>query len=699
MADKPVTVDVAAASQYAASVLNDNFNTIEEAIEGCLGRGGTSESPNSMEGDLDLDLNDLLNVGTLNTTILNVGGVQVTPSIPLVINEVVVVEGLSSLVASTPFVGGIVYIRGRSSAGDGGEGHFRWADTNLATEVLEDTQSGIYVAPSSDLTGASGAWVRQYTGAISILWFGSNSVPGTTDMTIAIQGALNAAQHVSIPAGRYLVSSTLVGIPGQVIEGAGPEITIIQRTANYGSTLICGNTAASQGALNLHITGVWFYKPQEYTAGVTTTITNPVTPNSSHVEVTVATGGGITDCWFTGMPYGVTVQLSSLFDIKKCQFSGLWDPLVVGLQEGVASIYLKSGGAYNVTLNIEGNSIAGGYATEVRSTVIGSETLNIHQSAGAQYGILCEAAEGLVVTGNYFGGHSVYEMLIQRTNICAGIKVSGNFFDPATDTCIYTTTISDAALDGLVITDNNFNGQTYGLHAIRLNNPGTWISAVNVNISNNVIENFSACPIIISGGKGVVVGGNTISAYNTAGPLNVSADFSAGIYVYGDAESIHTNNNIYGGGINALGVVNNCKWGVYFQGVTDVSSLGERISSFGLAGGAVVYGVEQSYPSTRTLQTPTLLNSWVNSGAGTTQAGYWKDSEGNVYLQGLLSSGTVGGVLFNLPVGYRPSTQVTFSTVSNSAFAHGNINSTGDVIAVSGSNSSWSLDTVTFKHS
>jgi len=69
--------------------------------------------------------------------------------------------GLAALQGiSGSFSGEIVYLEYRTTAGDGGHGEFRWSASDLSTEVAADTQSGIYVAPDSDATGASGAWVR-----------------------------------------------------------------------------------------------------------------------------------------------------------------------------------------------------------------------------------------------------------------------------------------------------------------------------------------------------------------------------------------------------------------------------------------------------------------------------------------------------------------------------------------------------------
>src|SRR5690348_11050822 len=53
------------------------------------------------------------------------------------------------------------------------EGVFVFESSNLSTQVAADTQQGLYVAPSTDTTGASGAWVRKYDGPINIKWFGA----------------------------------------------------------------------------------------------------------------------------------------------------------------------------------------------------------------------------------------------------------------------------------------------------------------------------------------------------------------------------------------------------------------------------------------------------------------------------------------------------------------------------------------------
>lgn len=76
----------------------------------------------------------------------------------------------------------------------GREGLFGWDGSNLSVLVAADTQQGIYVAPASDPTGASGAWVRQFSGPMDIRWFGGVAdalASGTgTDNAPALNGAV-----------------------------------------------------------------------------------------------------------------------------------------------------------------------------------------------------------------------------------------------------------------------------------------------------------------------------------------------------------------------------------------------------------------------------------------------------------------------------------------------------------------------------
>jgi hypothetical protein len=94
-----------------------------------------------------------------------------------------------------------------------------------------------------------------------------------------------------------------------------------------------------------------------------------------------------------------------------------------------------------------------------------------------------------------------------------------------------------------------------------------------------------------------------------------------------------------------------------------------------------------------------FTNSWVNYGGDTNNAGYYKDTEGWVYLRGTIKTGTVDLAAFALPLGYRSVRAHQFIVSSGSATGVGvvEVANTGVVMPKTFSNNSWvSLDNIRF---
>jgi hypothetical protein len=95
-------------------------------------------------------------------------------------------------------------------------------------------------------------------------------------------------------------------------------------------------------------------------------------------------------------------------------------------------------------------------------------------------------------------------------------------------------------------------------------------------------------------------------------------------------------------------------------------------------------------------------NSWVNNGGAYPGAAYGRE-DGLVLLRGLVRSGTVSGsgTIFVLPVGYRPGARLMFPVIcasgSTRQIGQCDITSIGEVIAVTGANTFWSLDGLLFR--
>lgn len=102
------------------------------------------------------------------------------------------------------------------------------------------------------------------------------------------------------------------------------------------------------------------------------------------------------------------------------------------------------------------------------------------------------------------------------------------------------------------------------------------------------------------------------------------------------------------------------------------------------------------------MQTPTLLNNWVNYGTAYESASYWKDTCSVVHLAGLIKSGTTTAetVIFNLPEGYRPRVSEKFFAVSLNAICVIDIYTNGNVAIKTGANAGWlSLSGISFRAS
>jgi hypothetical protein len=91
-------------------------------------------------------------------------------------------------------------------------GAFVWSALNLSTQVTNDPGQGIYIAPTAAPTGASGAWVRQYSGPSSLAFWGGIG-DNATDNARALatfgvwgrrQAALYGGVELYVPPGKYL---------------------------------------------------------------------------------------------------------------------------------------------------------------------------------------------------------------------------------------------------------------------------------------------------------------------------------------------------------------------------------------------------------------------------------------------------------------------------------------------------------------
>lgn len=96
---------------------------------------------------------------------------------------------------------------------------------------------------------------------------------------------------------------------------------------------------------------------------------------------------------------------------------------------------------------------------------------------------------------------------------------------------------------------------------------------------------------------------------------------------------------------------------------------------------------------------PTLLNAWVDFGAGFEPAGFWRGADQTVRLHGMVKNGVVGAgtPIMTLPAGYRPAAPHAFVVDSNGAYGRTFVDAAGNVTCDIGNNAYVSLSSISFR--
>ena len=137
-------------------------------------------------------------------------------------------------------------------------GTFIWNAANLSTSVTFDPGQGIYVAPTADTTGASGAWVRQYTGPVDWKWWGANPDAVVIDPNGLGYDTLTAQSWAATSGGQVTFTTTsahsvAVGV-SFTISGSSPigyNGSFVAIAGTSGSTLVAALVSNPGGSSTL----------------------------------------------------------------------------------------------------------------------------------------------------------------------------------------------------------------------------------------------------------------------------------------------------------------------------------------------------------------------------------------------------------------------------------------------------------------
>ena len=148
-------------------------------------------------------------------------------------------------------------------------------------------------------------------------WWTTNAVPGTTDMTNAIQKAVAAANRVKLSAGVY--SSDLITLRSQLnITGAGKGITILRRKAAFTNSLLFYSGDATNRLVGLSISDLTIDGTNSALGGAAVYVSyfgRAYIPEGETATQTVST---ISNCELTGFAYGAYIEWGDQFSINDC---------------------------------------------------------------------------------------------------------------------------------------------------------------------------------------------------------------------------------------------------------------------------------------------------------------------------------------------------------------------------------------------
>lgn len=137
---------------------------------------------------------------------------------------------------------------------EGGRGGvFHWTAGNYGTRIAADTQEGLYVKANA-VAATAGAWVRQYSGPMSIFWFGATGDGvALDDAAFAGMMAVSGGWNV-LPKGRFRFADAYVvdldTVTNFGLVGAGETLTDVIYTGT--GTFLTLQRGGLVGALAAH---------------------------------------------------------------------------------------------------------------------------------------------------------------------------------------------------------------------------------------------------------------------------------------------------------------------------------------------------------------------------------------------------------------------------------------------------------------
>lgn len=385
--------------------------------------------------------------------------------------------------AALPSSLGTVYL-----AEGGRSGVFTWSGANLAAQVASDPAQGIYVAPLTAPTGASGAWVRDRpNGNLNPRWFGARAdgashpisglfanlaaaqvfYPHATATTneidhLAITAALNFGHVIELGGGSYYIDREI----------SLPSYTVVFGVGRYNTNITTTSATANVFYVNNYYTLI---RGIEFKSTVTRTGGYAVVYDSG------AANGNFSDFSIILFYQGIHVAGGATYNIT--------DGEIVFTLAGGVSYRQSSGFAVRMRDVFMSNDPANRCFAHIALTNVADLTIDYVQTIYGTHSIYVspgsgEEVDSLVVSNSFFDQPSV-----------AALKLSGiGKFQRSS----FQNTWFCAGSDGAIRLDTTAAAQTNGIKfttCIVVPGPGATTVGVTVAGTNTRNTTLSNCSI------------------------------------------------------------------------------------------------------------------------------------------------------------------------------------------------------------
>lgn len=533
-------------SRYGSiDALNDNFNAIEAAIENTFSLDGTS--PNALTTDLDVNGQDILNIGEANMDTLRINGVLVEPTIGVTAGtvfqtyEYTATAGQTSFSVSpaTPYNASIVVIV-----------------NGLQLSPAEVSVSGTNVLTPA-LTLGDEVVIRRYTAQpvaapdateINFIQSGTGSITTTVQAKLrenisssdysTLQQALTAAAGKGLRViGSYTLTATATVPANTYVFSQGGEGTITQTTAGQNALTLNGDGITIDG---LRIVGI-----------------NSLVTTASGIRADGRNNPTIVNCVINSFAWGVQLRGCTNARIQGNRFiNGSYDASTssdILLYGDVTTPGRRTVIIGNHCLSNNDNGISVDFLPGDRETIISGNVVAPCDSSGVQD--IADASNrrrnGIIV--GYVGGSSsrcVISSNIVRNATYGGIYMQGAAAGQAGDNSIVGNIVSRCSWGTAYPTDASLRA---GIH---------YAAGSSDSISNNVIVDCS--------NVGIKVSPDYALSLSTA----PRAVFSGNVIARTTGSGMLFTNKPYGYLVTGNRIIGSTSYGIEFQTTNSSSDIG-----------------------------------------------------------------------------------------------------------------------------